>query len=105
MRLAGSFLSALAVVFSAGAIWCDRAHGMQNDVDRILEAAQKLSEPDRIRLTERLLELFGGDAETGAADGWAEVISRRSREMDAGLVQPMSWSEVREGLRRSTGGG
>jgi putative addiction module component (TIGR02574 family) len=67
---------------------------MKGTTKKVLNAALKLPEPDRVELVEELLaHLDGPDEEVDAA--WAAEIDRRTREIDEGKVKPVSLSTVR----------
>ena len=75
---------------------------MSKSLDKLLDEARRLPEEDRLRLVEALLSMADGGAEPGTAEAWAAEIARRTRDVDAGLVSPVPWSEVREGMKRRT---
>lgn len=64
--------------------------------EKLIQEAAKLSEADRIRLSERVLATLDGEPDSGAGEAWAREIERRSREIEQGLVQPIPWSEVKK---------
>ena len=68
---------------------------MSTDAKKLLEAALRLPDRERLRLAERLLATFDGDPDPDAAEAWEAEIARRSREIEAGLVAPIPWSEVK----------
>lgn len=66
---------------------------------KVLNAALKLPEPERVELVEELLaDLDGSDDGVDAA--WAAEIGRRTREIDEGKVTPVSLSTVRRRIAR-----
>jgi putative addiction module component (TIGR02574 family) len=72
---------------------------MKEAAKKVLSAALKLPEPERVELVEELLaELDGSDEEVDAA--WAAEIDRRTREIDDGHVKPVSWATVRRRIVR-----
>ena len=75
---------------------------MSRDLERLLDQARRLPAEDRLRLVETLLSVGDGGAEPETAEAWAAEIARRTRDVDAGLVSPVPWSEVREGMKRRT---
>ena len=75
---------------------------VSKNLDKLLDQARRLPEEDRLRLVEALLSMGDGVAEPGTADAWAAEIARRSQQIDAGLVSPVPWSEVRESMKRRT---
>jgi putative addiction module component (TIGR02574 family) len=72
---------------------------MSPEAERLLEAAGRLSPADRLELTEALLALEAGDGPVLDEEQWAEI-RRRSAEFDAGRVQGVPWSVVRDRARR-----
>jgi putative addiction module component (TIGR02574 family) len=69
----------------------------------ILQAAMKLSAPERAELAEALWETVDAtDAELLSAmdDAQRAEIARRSAEIDAGTAQLRTWEEVRDRARR-----
>jgi putative addiction module component (TIGR02574 family) len=77
---------------------------MGNDTKKVLEAALRLPETERLRLAERLLATLGGEPDGDSAEVWEMEIARRSREIEQGLVKPIPWCEVKEAARKARGG-
>jgi len=74
---------------------------MKGPAKKVLNAARKLPEPDRVELVEELLaDLDGSDEDVDAA--WASEIGRRTREIDGGKVKPVSLAAVRRRIDRQT---
>jgi putative addiction module component (TIGR02574 family) len=72
---------------------------MKGTAKRVLNAALKLPEPERVELVEELLaDLDGTDEGVDAA--WATEIDRRTREIDEGTVKPVSLASVRRRIAR-----
>jgi putative addiction module component (TIGR02574 family) len=72
---------------------------MKATAKKVLNAALRLPEVERAALVEELLaELDGSDEDADAA--WAAEIERRTREIDAGTVKPVSWATVRRRIQR-----
>lgn len=72
---------------------------MKGTARKVLNAALKLPEPDRVELLEELLaDLDGTDQGVDAA--WAAEIDRRTREIDEGKVKPVSLAAVRRRIVR-----
>ena len=68
----------------------------------ILNAALRLPEPDQVELaTELLAHLEGGEDQQIDAV-WAAEIERRTREIERGVVKPMTWSAVKRAAARRT---
>jgi putative addiction module component (TIGR02574 family) len=72
---------------------------MKGTAKKVLNAALKLPEPERVELVEELLaDLDGTDEGVDAA--WASEIDRRTREIDEGKVKPVSLASVRRRIAR-----
>ena len=76
---------------------------MSSHAKKLLEEALRLPGSERLRLAERLLATFDGDADPDAAEAWEEEIARRSHDIEAGLVEPIPWSEVKAAARETRG--
>jgi putative addiction module component (TIGR02574 family) len=73
---------------------------MKQAVEQVLQAALKLPDEDQLQL---LSALTAAAEERGLRpfdDSWLEEVRRRSAEYDAGSVQPIPWSEVKERARQ-----
>jgi len=66
----------------------------------LLKQALALGESDRATLAGALIESLETTVDEGADEAWAEEIRRRVEELDAGAVETVAWSEVRERLFR-----
>lgn len=64
--------------------------------EQLLQTALTLPPDERILLVEALLA--AEEPSPPFDDRWREVVQRRSAELDAGAVQPIPWSEVRQRL-------
>jgi putative addiction module component (TIGR02574 family) len=73
---------------------------MSPEADKVIADAERLTADERTRVVERLLASLDGPPDPDAAAAWVEEISRRSREIDAGLVEPVPWSEVKARVER-----
>ena len=72
---------------------------MKGTAKKVLSAALKLPEPERVELVEGLLaDLDGSDEGVDAA--WAAEIDRRTRAIDEGKVKPVSLAMVRRRIAR-----
>lgn len=68
--------------------------------DEILKDALALSVRDRATIAGSLIEsLDDGATDEDAEAQWSTEIARRIAEADAGKVQPVPWSVVRQRLR------
>lgn len=72
---------------------------MKGTAKKLLNAALKLPEPERVELVEELLAGFD-DSDEGVDAAWASEMERRTREIDAGKVQSVSWAAVRRRIAR-----
>ena len=70
----------------------------------IVKAAIQLPENERVLVVAELLASLepGTDKDVDAA--WAAEIERRSREIKAGTVRPLSWKQVRSRARKQARG-
>jgi putative addiction module component (TIGR02574 family) len=66
----------------------------------LLKQVLALSEKDRATLAGALIESLETTVDEGADEAWAEEIRRRVDQLDAGAVETVPWSEVRERLFR-----
>jgi putative addiction module component (TIGR02574 family) len=73
---------------------------MSIDLDAVLRAALALSAEDRARLADSLLTTLDEAQEQDIESAWAAEVRRRSREFDEGRATMISWSELREAVRR-----
>jgi len=73
---------------------------MQQNVDQLLQAAMSLPDEDQLRLVSALAAAVEERGLRPFDDWWLGEIQRRSAEYDAGSVQVISWSEVKERARR-----
>jgi putative addiction module component (TIGR02574 family) len=69
---------------------------MQSTCQSVFEAALKLSEVERIRLVEQLLETLNPEAEGVFDDEWCAELDRRAAEFDAGTADAVDWSVLRD---------
>ena len=73
---------------------------MGDQADQLLQAVLALSDEDQLRF---LAALGAAVEERGLRpfdDSWLAEVQRRSAELDAGVVQPIPWAEVKERARR-----
>jgi len=68
----------------------------------LLNAALRLPEPDQVELATELLAHLEGEGDDELDAAWAAEIERRTREIEQGLVQPLSWSAVKRAAARRT---
>jgi putative addiction module component (TIGR02574 family) len=65
------------------------------NLQEIERHALHLSEEQRAELAQRLLLSLDSSTEQEISEDWLVEASRRARELDQGLVQPVSAEEVR----------
>lgn len=75
---------------------------MNSAVEQLLEAALKLPDEEQLQLVSALTAAVEERGLRPFDDTWLEEIRRRSAEFDAGGVQPIPWSEVKERARQRT---
>jgi putative addiction module component (TIGR02574 family) len=68
--------------------------------DALLSAASQLPVDQRLRLIDELAATVPDDRPPGLSPEWLAEIQRRSDEIDAGLVTPVPWEQVRADLMR-----
>jgi putative addiction module component (TIGR02574 family) len=68
--------------------------------DALLSAASQLPVDQRLRLIDELAATVPDDCPPGLSPEWLAEIQRRSDEIDAGLVTPVPWEQVRADLMR-----
>ncbi|MGQ0835484.1 MAG: addiction module protein [Gammaproteobacteria bacterium] len=77
---------------------------MVRAIAEIEDEIRALAPEDKERLLTLLLEELDGPADSEAERAWLDEVQRRSRELDAGVVQPESADKVfaraRSTLRR-----
>jgi len=74
---------------------------MMRSADEILKDALALSVEDRAAIAGSLIESLDDDAPDEDAEAqWSAEIARRIAEVDAGKVQPVPWSVVRQRLQQ-----
>ncbi|HWG68445.1 MAG TPA: addiction module protein [Steroidobacteraceae bacterium] len=72
---------------------------MAREVFEIEQEIRTLPDPEKERLLRALLEELDGPPDTGVVEAWLDEIQRRSRELDAGLVEPIPADKVFADLR------
>jgi putative addiction module component (TIGR02574 family) len=73
---------------------------MTQAVAQLLQAALKLADEEQLQLVSALTAAVEERGLRPFDDSWLEEIRRRSTEYDAGSVQPIPWSEVKERARQ-----
>lgn len=73
---------------------------MSQGVDQLLQAALALPDEEQLQLVAALVAAVEERGLRPFDDSWLVEIQRRSAEFDAGLVQPIPWSVVKERARR-----
>lgn len=57
--------------------------------------ALSLPETERAKLAQKLLLSLDNSSESGIAESWLDTVQGRARELDEGIVEPISADEVR----------
>ena len=65
------------------------------NLKQIEDKALRLSEEERAELAQKLLLSLDAPSEEEIAEDWLREAQRRARELDQGLVQPITAEEVR----------
>ncbi len=73
------------------------------EYETVFSAATELSVADRLRLIDELAASAAEDQPPSLSEHWLTEIERRSAEIDAGVVTPEPWPEVRQRLFRKIG--
>jgi putative addiction module component (TIGR02574 family) len=76
---------------------------MMRDAGDILKEALSLPPEMRAALADSLLESIEADVDSDAEDRWREEIRERIAELDSGVTQTVSWSDVHARLRQLVG--
>jgi putative addiction module component (TIGR02574 family) len=71
---------------------------MKRDAVALLSEALTLPAKDRAALAEALIASLDDHSDDDAATAWESEIARRIVELDAGVVTPIPWPEVRRRL-------
>jgi putative addiction module component (TIGR02574 family) len=74
---------------------------MQPSTSEVFEAALALSDDDRAKLAEKLVESLDGELDPDAETAWAAEIERRLARIDAGQASSLSMDEALARLRRA----
>jgi putative addiction module component (TIGR02574 family) len=77
---------------------------MPKIVDDIIRSALKLSEDERVRLIDVLIDSLATANALHLHESWYSEIERRSKEIDEGTATTYTWAEVsiaRDAARRS----
>ena len=73
---------------------------MNEQLDRILDAALALTDEDQLRLLDALGAALDERGLRPFDDSWLGEIRRRSAEFDSGSVKSIPWAEVKARARR-----
>lgn len=73
---------------------------MNQAAKKVLNAALRLPEAERVKVAEELLVAWEGKPEEDVDAAWAMEIERRTREIEQGEVQSIPWSKVRRAVSK-----
>ncbi|MEO8499031.1 MAG: addiction module protein [Planctomycetota bacterium] len=73
------------------------------EYESVFSAAAELSVADRLRLIDDLAASVPDDQPPTLSGEWLAEIERRSAELDAGIVTPEPWADIRTRLFREHG--
>jgi putative addiction module component (TIGR02574 family) len=72
---------------------------MNPTVEQVIQAALALPVQERERVIDELVISCVPDKGPPLDESWMAEIQRRSAELDAGLMTPIPWEEVKDGLQ------
>jgi putative addiction module component (TIGR02574 family) len=72
---------------------------------KVLNDALALSEEDRVRVAEALLDSVPGESAAERSAAWRDEVLRRIAEVQRGEVEPEPWSAVKARIDRALGRG
>jgi putative addiction module component (TIGR02574 family) len=78
---------------------------MNTDAENLYQAALKLSGDERYHLAYRLLESVEGQRDSDYDEAWSKEITRRIEEVERGVVQTVSWEQVKRMIHEARHGG
>jgi len=78
---------------------------MTRHAEDVLQAALTLPEEDRAEIVGALLESLEASSEAEVEGAWRQEVATRVAALDAGEVETIPWSEVRDRLRTRLGEG
>jgi putative addiction module component (TIGR02574 family) len=70
----------------------------------VLRKAIRLPERERVRVVEGLLASLNGKRERAVDAAWRAEVEARARELRAGTIRPIPWTEVRRRARKRARG-
>ena len=77
---------------------------MNSSVSEVFDAALALSEEDRGRLAEKLVQSLDRDVEPDAEEAWAAEIERRLARIDAGQSKTVTMNDAISRLQQAARG-
>jgi putative addiction module component (TIGR02574 family) len=78
---------------------------MTRHAEDVLQAALTLPDEDRAEIAGALLESLEPSTEAEVERAWRQEVAARVAALDAGEVETIPWSEVRDHLRTRLGAG
>jgi len=71
---------------------------MSHVVSELVAQIEQLTPDDQCQLIRQLLDRIGAPADPAWEDAWAEELSQRQQDIDAGRVQPLAGPEALQRL-------
>jgi len=78
---------------------------MTRHAENVLQAALTLPEEERVEIVGALLESLESSADSEVESAWRQEVAARVAALDAGEVETVPWSEVRDRLWTRLGEG
>jgi putative addiction module component (TIGR02574 family) len=75
---------------------------MKASLKKLVDTALDLPEDDRVQLIDALIDSVSPEEAVSLDEAWLKEIERRSAEVDAGLVKPVPWEDVKKRLLRKS---
>jgi putative addiction module component (TIGR02574 family) len=71
---------------------------MARSARELFEEAMRLEPAERALLMRLLIDTLDGESDEGAEHAWHAEVERRIAELDSGVVEAVSWEELRARL-------
>jgi putative addiction module component (TIGR02574 family) len=76
---------------------------MTRHAEDVLQAALTLPEEERVEIVGMLLESLESSTDSDVESAWKQEVAARVAALDAGEIETIPWSEVRDRLRTRLG--